>query len=124
ECLKLLFEHHGSTSLADGGAKKATLIFTGTLGALRTNAQFAAYGAGRSSVRMLAQSLAKEFSEKGVHVVHAIANGGIGDEEGEQQKKGARMSAEAVGRTYLWLSGQGVELWTHELDLRPALEKF
>jgi len=25
------------------------------------------------------------------------------------------MSAEAVGRTYLWLSEQGPELWTHEL---------
>ncbi|KAI4243252.1 MAG: hypothetical protein L6R40_003620 [Gallowayella cf. fulva] len=124
EFLKLLFEHHGETALADGGRKKGTLIFTGTLGAMRTNAQFAAYGAGRSSVRMLAQSLAKEFSEKGVHVVHAIANGGIKDEDMDDQRSGKTMSAEAVGRTYLWLSGQGPELWTHELDLRPAQEKF
>jgi hypothetical protein len=29
-----------------------------------------------------------------------------------------------VGRTYLWLSQQGVDLFTHELDLRPAAEKF
>lgn len=73
---------------------------------------------------MLAQSLAKEFSEKGVHVVHAIANGGIKDEDMDDQRSGKTMSAEAVGRTYLWLSGQGPELWTHELDLRPAQEKF
>jgi len=29
-----------------------------------------------------------------------------------------------VGKTYLWLSQQGPELWTHELDMRPAAEKF
>ena len=37
---------------------------------------------------------------------------------------GRTMSAEAVGRTYLWLAQQGPELWVHELDLRPALERF
>ncbi|KAL9593117.1 MAG: hypothetical protein Q9219_007673 [cf. Caloplaca sp. 3 TL-2023] len=124
EFLKLLFEHHGKQSLADGGSKKGTLIFTGTLGALRTNPQFAAYGAGRSSVRMLAQSLAREYSAEGVHVVHTIANGTIKDEDTEAQRKGISMSAEAVGKTYLWLIEQGPELWTHELDLRPAQEKF
>ena len=115
ESLKMLFAHHGEITLAGGGSKKGTIIFTGTLGALRTNPQFAAYGAGRSGVRMLAQSLAKEYSAQGVHVVHTIANGGIKDENGEAQKSGKTMGAEAVGRTYLWLSEQGPELWTHEL---------
>jgi NADP-dependent 3-hydroxy acid dehydrogenase YdfG len=101
-----------------------TIIFTGTLGALRANVGYSAYGAGRSSVRQVSQALAREMSEKGVHVVHAIANGGIRDEDGEDQKIGKRMSAEAVGKTYLWLHQQEPCLWTHELDLRPALEKF
>ena len=115
ESLKMIFANHGETALADGGSKKGTIIFTGTLGALRTNPQFAAYGASRAGVRMLAQSLAKEYSAQGVHVVHTIANGGIKDEDGEAQKTGKAMSAEAVGRTYLWLSQQEPELWTHEL---------
>lgn len=51
EALKLFFEHHGEASPSETGEKKGTLIFTGTLGALRCNAEFAAYGAGRSSVR-------------------------------------------------------------------------
>jgi hypothetical protein len=78
-------------------------------------------------VRQLAQTLAREFSPMGIQVVHTIANGGIEDEPaetGERQKRGERMSAESVGKTYLWLSGQTVDLWTHELDLRPAAEKF
>ncbi len=77
---------------------------------------------------MLAQSLAREYSGKGIHVVHAIANGGITDsKEGEDAKKialGAKMKAESVGRLYLQLSDQSVDLWVHELDMRPAAEKF
>ncbi|SLM34422.1 oxidoreductase domain containing protein [Lasallia pustulata] len=125
ESLKLFFEHHGEQDLsATNGAKKGTLIFTGTLGALRANSEYGAYGAGRAGVRQLAQSLAREFSPKGIHVVHTIANGGISDEDGEAQKVGKKMSAEAVGRTYLWLAQQSPDLWTHELDMRPAQEKF
>ncbi|KAF2671825.1 NAD(P)-binding protein [Microthyrium microscopicum] len=124
ESLKRLFEDHGEARLADGAEKKGTIIFTGTLGALRCNIGYGAYGAGRASVRQLAQSLAREMSEKGVHVVHAIANGGIRDEDSEDTKAGKRMSAEAVGKTYLFLHEQEACLWTHELDMRPALEKF
>jgi NAD(P)-dependent dehydrogenase (short-subunit alcohol dehydrogenase family) len=125
ESLKLFFEHHGEGTLSEnGGKKKGTLIFTGTLGALRANAEFGAYGAGRAGVRQLAQSLAREMSVKGIHVVHTIANGSIADADGEDQKLGKKMSADAVGKTYLWLAGQEPELWTHELDMRPAQEKF
>lgn len=124
ESLKRFFADHGESGLVDGGDKKGTLIFTGTLGALRCSAQFAAYGAGRASVRQLAQTLAREMSEKGVHVVHTIANGAIADADGEDQKTGKKMSADAVGETYLWLHNQRPCLWTHELDMRPACEKF
>ncbi|KAL6242287.1 hypothetical protein RBB50_010835 [Rhinocladiella similis] len=122
--------------------KRGTIIFTGTLGALRTNPGYAAYGAGRAGVRMLAQSLAREYSAKGVHVVHAIANGGIvdadatavpdGDEQAkkESQEKtakvrlGERIRAESVGKLYLQCMNQSCDLWVHELDMRPAWEKF
>jgi hypothetical protein len=64
------------------------------------------------------------MSEKGVHVAHTIANGVIADENGEDQKRGKKMSADAVGETYLFLHRQAPTLWTHELDMRPACEKF
>ncbi|KAK5050746.1 hypothetical protein LTR84_003305 [Exophiala bonariae] len=122
-----------------GMRKKGTLVFIGTLGALRTNPKFAAYGAARAGVRMLAQSLAREYSERGVHVVHAIANGSIVDvdttdeelrkgvqEKGALQKvkNGENIRAESVGRLYLMLEAQSPDLWVHELDMRPAKEKF
>lgn len=125
QSLGRFFADHGDAALADGAPKKGTLIFTGTLGALRCNAEFAAYGAGRAGVRQLAQTLAREMSAKGVQVVHAVANGRIVDDEGSAEVgAGKQMAAEAVGKTYLWLSQQEPTLWTHELDLRPAQEKF
>lgn len=122
--LQRFFEDHGDKTLAEGAEKKGTLIFTGTLGALRANAEFAAYGSGRASVRQLAQALSREMSAKGVQVVHTIANGRITDADNEDTKSGKHIAAEAVGQTYLWLAQQHPTLWTHELDLRPAQEKF
>ncbi|KAK3669580.1 hypothetical protein LTR78_010518 [Recurvomyces mirabilis] len=124
ESLKRFFEDHGEKTLAEGAEKKGTIIFTGTLGALRCNAEFGSYGASRASVRQLAQALAKEMSAKGVHVAHAIANGRITDADNEDTKAGKHIAAEAVGKTYLFLHEQHPTLWTHELDLRPAQEKF
>ncbi|KEY64035.1 hypothetical protein S7711_07398 [Stachybotrys chartarum IBT 7711] len=126
EALKLVYaQNGGQTPLAETeGKKKGTIIFTGTLGAMRTNTNYASYGASRAAARMVAQAIAKEHSKFGVHVVHAIANGGIIDEENENTRTGKSMRAEDVGRTYLWLSQQPSSLWTHELDMRPAQETF
>jgi hypothetical protein len=75
-------------------------------------------------VRQLAQTLSREMSAKGVQVVHTIANGRILDNDNEDTRNGKHIAAEAVGKTYLWLAQQEPTLWTHELDLRPAQEKF
>lgn len=64
------------------------------------------------------------MSSKGVQVVHTIANGRILDDDNEDTRTGKHIAAEAVGKTYLWLAQQEPTLWTHELDLRPAQEKF
>ena len=88
----------------------------GTLGALRTNAEYAAYGATRSAARSVVQALAKETSKYGIHAVHAVANGPIRDEDSEETRTGARMSAAAVGAEYLHLMEQSPALWTHEVS--------
>ncbi|KAI3541957.1 short-chain dehydrogenase/reductase SDR [Colletotrichum filicis] len=126
EALKLMYaQNGGQTLLSDTeGAKKGTIIFTGTLGAMRTNQQYAAYGASRAAARIVAQAITKEHSKFSIHVVHAIANGGIIDEENENTKTGKRMRAEDIRELYLWLSQQPSSLWTHELDMRPAQETF
>ncbi|KAI5463559.1 hypothetical protein BGZ63DRAFT_381723 [Mariannaea sp. PMI_226] len=126
EALKLMYDQNGGqTLLAEtDGAKKGTIIFTGTLGALRTNPGYAAYGATRAASRMVAQAVAKEHSKFGVHCVHAIANGHIVGEASDDTRRGKKMEAEDIGRTYLWLSQQPSSLWIHEMDMRPAQESF
>ncbi|KAI1498442.1 short-chain dehydrogenase/reductase SDR [Biscogniauxia marginata] len=130
EALKLMYAQSGGAPAplsADNPDKKGTIVFTGTLGAMRTNAGYAAYGAGRSATRMVAQALGKEHSANGIHVVHAIANGAIQDISAEEDvavRTGKKMSAESVGKMYLWLSRMEPDLWIDELDLRPAQERW
>lgn len=126
ESIKLMYSQNGGQTLLPdtNGTVKGTIIFTGTLGAMRTNQNYASYGASRAAARMVAQAIAKEHSKYGVHVVHTIANGPIIDGENERTRAGISMRAEDVGETYLWLSRQPSSLWVHEMDMRPAQENF
>lgn len=54
-----------------------TLIFTGATASVKGSANFAAFASGKFALRALAQSLAREFGPKGVHVSHAIIDGVI-----------------------------------------------
>ena len=51
------------------------MIFTGATASVKGSAQFAPFAAGKWGVRAIAQSTAREFGPKGVHVAHAIIDG-------------------------------------------------
>ena len=59
---------------------RQTVLFTGASASLRGKANFAAFAAGKGALRMLAQSLAREFGPQGIHVAHVIIDGVV---EGE-----------------------------------------
>lgn len=62
----------------DAGSKHPpTLIFTGATASVRGSANFSSLAAGKWANRALAQSLAREFMPKGIHVAHAIIDGVI-----------------------------------------------
>ena len=54
-----------------------TLVVTGATASLRGAPRFATFAAGKFAVRALAQSLAREFHPRGVHVAHVIVDGVI-----------------------------------------------
>jgi NAD(P)-dependent dehydrogenase (short-subunit alcohol dehydrogenase family) len=54
-----------------------TMLITGATAAVRGGAKFSGMAAGMFARRALGQSLAREFGPQGVHVVHAIIDGGI-----------------------------------------------
>lgn len=97
---------------------RGTLLFTGATASLRGSARFAGLAVGKFGLRALAQSMAREFGPKGIHVAHVIIDGRIGNGGPDQ------LAPDAIAETYWQLHQQHPTAWTQELDLRPAPEKF
>jgi len=112
--------------------RSGTLIFTGASASLRGRANFAPFAAAKGALRMLAQSLAREFGPKGIHVAHVIIDGVIdGDrartfikDADERSSKDGMLHPDQIAETYLMLHRQQRSAWTQELDLRPWSEAF
>lgn len=103
---------------------RGTLIFTGATASLRGGARFSAFASAKFALRGLAQVLAREYQPKGVHVAHVVVDGLI-DAPQTDVRFGpghARLSPDAVAKTYLQLARQDRSVFTHELDLRPGTE--
>lgn len=64
-------------SVDAGSPNPPTLVVTGATASLRGAPRFATFAAGKFAVRALAQSLAREFHPRGVHVAHVIVDGVI-----------------------------------------------
>lgn len=111
--------------LARGGG---CMIFTGATASLRGSARFAAMAAAKSGLRALAQSLAREFQPRGIHVAHVLLDGLLHGSVPAQRFGGGdtqrALDPQAVAAAYRWLAGQPRAAWTHELDLRTMLETF
>lgn len=54
-----------------------SLIVTGATASVKGSAKFAIFAAGMWAKRALAQSIAREYQPKGVHVAHAVIDGVI-----------------------------------------------
>lgn|SRR5688572_12142856 len=112
----------------DDTRHRGTLIFTGATASLRGGALFHNLAVPKFGLRALAQSMAREFQPKGVHVAHVIIDGQIeSDRPGRsvaERGADAVLSPDAIAETYYQLHLQPPSAWTHELDLRPYVEKF
>ena len=108
------------------------LIFTGASASMRGKPWFAAFTAAKGGLRNLAQSLARDFQPKGIHVGHVVIDGGIYGEKIEKavpdwyQEKGEEglIDLQGIADAYLYLYQQNRNAWTHELDLRTHQETF
>lgn len=104
-----------------------TIILTGATAGRRGGANFAAFASAKFALRGLAQSLAREFGPRGVHVAHVVLDGLIDGAQTEQRfgpSNSTRMDPDAVARAYVELVTQHSSAWTHELDMRPYSERF
>ncbi len=111
---------------------RGTILFTGASGSLRGSAYYAAFAAAKAGLRAVAQSVAREFGPKGIHVAHSIIDGGIaGDrflsrfpDAEKEQGADSLLSIDAIAEAYWQLHIQHRSAWTLEQDLRPWVEKF
>jgi NAD(P)-dependent dehydrogenase (short-subunit alcohol dehydrogenase family) len=109
-----------------------TVIFTGASGSLRGKAGYAAFAAAKSGLRMVSQSMAREFGPQGIHVAHVVIDGGINGarlrasapDRVAQVGEAGLLSIDAIAESYWHLHNQPRTAWTQELDLRPSVEPF
>jgi len=109
-------------------AGQGTILFTGATASLRGSAGFANLAVPKFGLRALAQSMARELGPKGVHVAHFIIDGQIASERAgyrpAERGEDAVLSPDAIAEAYYQVHLQPRSTWTHELDLRPCMEKF
>lgn len=111
---------------------RGTVIFTGASGSLRGKPGFAHFAAAKAGLRMIAQSMAREYGPQGIHVAHAVIDGGINGARLKSrmpdllEKRGedGLLSVEAIALTYWQIHRQPRSAWTQEIDLRPFKEPF
>jgi NAD(P)-dependent dehydrogenase (short-subunit alcohol dehydrogenase family) len=105
-----------------------TIIFTGATASLRGSAGFANLAVPKFGLRALAQSMARELGPKGIHVAHVIIDGQIESERNrpllDERGPASLLPPGAIAESYYQLHRQPRGAWTHELDLRPWVEKF
>lgn len=114
-----------------------TIIFTGATASLRGAARFSCLAVPKVGLRALAQSMAKELGPQGIHVAHVIVDGGITSKRPRPIPEALKdydfkpsktpdsvMQPNDMAENYLHLHRQPRNTWTHEIDLRPWVEKF
>jgi NAD(P)-dependent dehydrogenase (short-subunit alcohol dehydrogenase family) len=111
---------------------KGTIIFTGATASMRGGSGFSAFAGAKFALRALAQSMARELGPQGVHVAHTIIDGAIDTEwiaknfpqRYALKEQGGILNPDHIADAYWMLHQQPRDAWTHELDLRPWMEKM
>lgn len=107
----------------DGG----TIILSGATASVKAASEHTAFASAKFALRGLAQSLAREFQNSGIHIVHVVLDGVILSDKTKattELSEAQMMLPEDIAETYLYLAKQARTTWTLELDLRPINEQF
>jgi NAD(P)-dependent dehydrogenase (short-subunit alcohol dehydrogenase family) len=115
---------------------RGTILFTGATASLRGGKGFAAFASAKFGLRAVAQAMARELGPKNIHVVHLIIDAAIDSAAIHARLKAASgieakdiapdslTKTDSIAEAYWFAHQQAKDGWTHELDLRPAGEKW
>ena len=112
--------------------ERGTILFTGATASMRGGDGYAAFAGAKHALRALAQSMARELGPKGIHVAHVVIDGAIDTQWIEEmfperyalKDQDGILNPDAIAENYWLLHQQPRTAWTHELDLRPWMEKW
>ncbi len=113
--------------------KQGTILFTGATASVRGGSGYSAFAGGKHALRALAQSMSRELGPEGIHVGHVVIDGGIdtdfikqmrGDQYADLKAKDGILNPDAIAENYWLLHQQPRSAWTHEIDVRPWMEKW
>src|SRR3981189_2305046 len=115
---------------------RGTMLFTGATASVRGGKGFAAFSSAKFGLRAVAQAMARELGPKNIHVVHLLIDAGVDSEAIHARMKAATgidareippdslTKTGSIADAYWFAHHQARDGWTHELDLRPAMEKW
>jgi NAD(P)-dependent dehydrogenase (short-subunit alcohol dehydrogenase family) len=111
---------------------RGTIIFTGASASLRGKPGFAQFAAAKAGLRMMSQSMAREYGPLGIHVAHVVIDGGINGDRllsrmptlVQERGEDGLLGIEAIADTYWTVHRQQRSAWTQEVDVRPYREPF
>ena len=115
---------------------RGTIFFTGATASIRGGIGFAAFSSAKFGLRAVSQAMARELGPKNIHVVHLIIDAGVDSEAIHRRMKAAKgieaseippdslTKTSSIAEAYWFAHQQSRDGWTHELDLRPSVEKW
>jgi NAD(P)-dependent dehydrogenase (short-subunit alcohol dehydrogenase family) len=114
---------------------RGSILFTGATASIRGGNGFAAFAAAKFGLRAVAQAMARELGPNNIHVVHLLIDAGVDSEAIHQRMRARGIEAkdiaadsltktESIAEAYWFAHHQARDGWTHELDLRPFVEKW
>jgi NAD(P)-dependent dehydrogenase (short-subunit alcohol dehydrogenase family) len=110
--------------------KAGTILFTGASASLRGRANYGAFNSAKAGLRTLAQAIAKEYAEDGIHVGHVVVDGAIAGDKifnrfaDAASREESLISIEAIVDAYAFLYRQPRRGWSFEVDVRTSREKW
>jgi NAD(P)-dependent dehydrogenase (short-subunit alcohol dehydrogenase family) len=109
-------------------AGRGTILFIGATASRRGRPNTTAFAAAKAAQRSLAESLARAYGPKGIHVSLLIIDGVV-DEPVNRPAFAGRpdeffLKSDAIAETAVFLARQPRSAWTFELDVRPFVEQW
>ena len=110
--------------------KGGTILFTGASASLRGRPNYGAFNSAKAGLRTLAQAMAKEYAEDGIHVGHVIVDGAIAGDKilnrfpDAASREESLISIEAIVNAFAFLYAQPARGWSFEVDVRTSREKW